>query len=66
MTAGNRQVGGEDALWWYGVAQAQFDGFPWFVKALEADHFRQAKREGKHAGFISTQDPAGIGLDDLG
>lgn len=67
VTAGNRQIiGDEDALKWYGITQAQFDGFPWLIKALKAEDFRRAKREGKHAGFVSTQHPEEIGLDDLG
>jgi membrane dipeptidase len=41
---------------------AEYDGFPWLVKALRADDMRQAQRDGKHAGFINTQDTDGFGM----
>jgi membrane dipeptidase len=40
---------------------AQFDRFPWLIKALSAGDIRRAKREGKRAGYISNQN-----LGDLG
>jgi len=59
ITAGNRQVGyGLEA---FGIAQAQFDAFPWLVKALRAADIRRAKAEGRRAGFMSTQDSADLG-----
>ncbi len=59
ITAGNRQVGyGLEA---FGIAQAQFDAFPWLVKALRAADIRRAKVEGRRAGFLSTQDTADLG-----
>lgn len=58
ITAGNRQVGfGAPA---YAIAQAQFDTFPWLIKALKAADIRSAKIAGKRAGFISTQDSDGL------
>lgn len=58
ITAGNRQVGfGAPA---YALAQAQFDTFPWLVKALQAADIRVAKDAGNCAGFISTQDSDGL------
>ena len=38
-----------------GLAQRQFDSFPWMTKALRAADFHTAKKQGKFAGFISTQ-----------
>lgn len=58
ITAGNRQVGfGAPA---YAIAQAQFDTFAWLVKALKAADIRAAKRDGRRAGFLSTQDSDGL------
>lgn len=58
ITAGNRQVGfGAPA---YAIAQAQFDRFPWMIKALKAADIRAARAAGKRAGFISTQDSDGL------
>jgi membrane dipeptidase len=63
ITAGNRQVGfGAPA---YAIAQAQFDKFPWLVKALTAADIRAAKAAGKRAGFVSTQDSDGLQDRDL-
>jgi membrane dipeptidase len=42
---------------------AEYDGFPWLVKALTAADMWQAKSGGKHAGFINTQDTDGFGMD---
>ena len=39
----------------FGLAQRQFDGFDWMVKALRAEDVRRAKAEGKVAGLVSTQ-----------
>lgn len=64
ITAGNRQTGMmtlEEALNGFALAQAQFDQLPWFVKAIRAEDFRRAKAEGKHAGFVSTQNTVAIG-----
>jgi membrane dipeptidase len=58
ITAGNRQVG--YGLPAYAIAQAQFDTFPWMIKALRAADIRAAKAAGKRAGFISTQDSDGL------
>jgi len=62
MTAGNRQAAFRPPYdSWFSLNQAQFDRLPWLIKALEAEDIRQAKRDGKIAGFISTQDTEGIG-----
>jgi membrane dipeptidase len=45
------------------LAQAQFDQLPWLRKARGAEDFREAKRDGAHAGFLSTQDTTGIERD---
>lgn len=58
ITAGNRQVG--FGLPAYALAHAQFDTFPWLVKALRAADIRAAKAAGKRAGFLSTQDSDGL------
>lgn len=66
ITAGNRQVGGDSPgadFPWFALAQAQFDNFPWLIKATKADDFLRAKREGLHAGFVSTQNTLQFGLD---
>ena len=59
LTAANRQalIGSPEH---FSIAQAQFDRFPWLVKALKADDIRRAKAEGKIAGYISTQDTEGV------
>jgi membrane dipeptidase len=59
ITAGNRQAGPLPAAG-FAAVQMQFDGFPWLVKALSADDIRQAKADGRRAGFISTQNTEGI------
>ena len=59
ITAGNRQAP-PDSLVDMGLAQAQFDGFPWLRKALRADDIRRAKADGAMAGFISTQNATWI------
>lgn len=54
ITGGNRQVGyGPPA---YAIAEAQFETFPWMIKAVKAADFRKAKANGQRAGFLSTQD----------
>src|SRR5439155_18050896 len=58
ITAGNRQTGGntlEEAFESFSLNQAQFDRLPWLIKATTAEDIRRAKREGKVAGFVSTQ-----------
>jgi membrane dipeptidase len=59
LTAANRQalIGAPE---YFAIAQAQFDAFPWLVKALTAEDIRRAKAEGKIAGYISTQDTEGV------
>jgi len=37
------------------LATAQFDHFPWLIKALKSEDIRRAKSEGNHAGIINTQ-----------
>lgn len=66
ITAGNRQVGGEspgEDLAGFATNQAQFDNLPWLIKAIHAEDFRRAKREGMHAGFVSTQNTLQFGND---
>lgn len=58
IVAGNRQVG--FGLPAYAIAQAQFDTFPWLIKALKAADIRAAKAKGLRAGFLSTQDSDGL------
>jgi len=58
LTAGNREVEICDLQQFsetLSIAQYQFDRCDWMVKAITADDFRRAKREGKAAGFVSTQ-----------
>jgi membrane dipeptidase len=62
ITAGNRQAP-PDQLVDVGLAQAQFDGFPWLRKALRADDIRRAKADGALAGFVSTQNATWIDPD---
>lgn len=62
ITGGNREVelaNFEIYADLMGLAQSQFDTFPWMIKALTADDFRSAKRQQGVAGFISTQLVAG-------
>jgi membrane dipeptidase len=59
ITAGNRQVVMDD-VGLFASAQAQFDAFPWLVKALKAEDIRRAKREGRLAGYVSMQDTEGV------
>ena len=66
VTAGNRLVefsSLEGFATFFGYNIAQFDKFPWLIKALRADDFRRAKAEGKHAGYINTQLASGISMD---
>ncbi len=66
ITAGNRQVGGDSPgadFPWIALNQAQFDNLPWLIKATKAEDFRRAKREGIHAGFVSTQNTLQFGQD---
>lgn len=58
LTGGNRQVELSDFKNFsstFGIAQYQFDNCDWMIKALRAEDFRRAKREGKAAGYMSTQ-----------
>jgi membrane dipeptidase len=58
ITAANRQAPvtftDRSALSW-GLTTAQFDRFPWLIKALTVEDIRRAKREGKQAGYLSSQ-----------
>lgn len=66
ITAGNRQTGGmtlAEAFEGFAWAQGQFDRFDWLVKATTAEDIRRSKREGKVAGFVSTQNTVDIGLN---
>jgi membrane dipeptidase len=45
----------------WGLTTAQFDTFPWLIKALTAEDIRRAKREGKHAGYVTNQNAGEIG-----
>jgi membrane dipeptidase len=45
----------------WGVTTAQFDRFPWLIKAQRADDIRRARRDGKHAGYVTNQN-----LGDMG
>lgn len=70
VTAGNRQFSMDstaDLLRTLAVANLQFDRLDWLVKALTADDIRRAKAQGKHAGFISSQNTLALGqsLDNL-
>lgn len=58
LTGGNREIELSDYRLYadlMGLAQTQFDRLPWMTKALKANDFRVAKREGKFAGYLSTQ-----------
>ncbi|MHC0039418.1 dipeptidase [Pseudoneobacillus sp. C159] len=70
ITAGNRQISGgkgsrsmEDSIKSLVQAQYQFDSFDWLVKATKGEHIRRAKREGKVAGMVTTQDTEWLGTD---
>ncbi|GAA0345356.1 dipeptidase [Bacillus carboniphilus] len=70
ITAGNRQISGgrgsramEESLQSITSAQQQFDSFDWLIKATKGEHIRQAKREGKVAGMVTTQDTEWMGTD---
>ena len=66
ITAGTRErdiVSIEELVRGTAIAQAQFDRFPWLVKALEADDIRLAKAEGRVAAFVNSQDTIGFGTD---
>ncbi len=74
ITAGNRQITGglesgalEESIKWIVTAQRQFDSFDWLIKATKGEHIRQAKKAGKCAGFITSQDTHWLGrnLDNL-
>jgi membrane dipeptidase len=45
----------------WGQTTAQFDTFPWLIKALTAEDIRRAKREGRHAGYVTNQNAGEIG-----
>ena len=53
----------KEAIAWFALHQAQFDRFDWLIKALRADDFLTAKREGRRAGFLNTQDTLDLGLN---
>lgn len=62
VTGGNREIEMHTFEMYaslMGLAQSQFDHFPWMRKALCAEDFRAAKREGMVAGYVSTQLVAG-------
>jgi membrane dipeptidase len=66
ITAGNRQTGGNapgEDFPSFALNQAQFDRLPWLIKATTAGDIRRAKREGMHAGFVSTQNTLALGHD---
>lgn len=52
-----------ESMNWFALHQAQFDRFDWLDKALVADDFRRAKREGLRVGFLNTQNTLDIGMD---
>jgi membrane dipeptidase len=66
ITAGNRQTRAglvpTAARFWATLTQ-QFDHLPWLIKALHAEDIRRAKREGKHAGMVTTQNTLEMGED---
>ena len=61
VVGGNRQLGFDvtDLQPW-AAAQVQFDSFPWLVRGLRAEDFRQAKANGQRVGYISTQNSDGL------
>lgn len=73
VTGGNRQLIGAGVTskrgTFVGLYEAallltmQFDGFDWMLKATKAEDFRNAKKEGKFAGFVTTQDTIEFGND---
>lgn len=70
ITAGNRQISGsrgsrsmEDLIKTLTQTQYQFDSFDWLLKATKGEHIRNAKREGKVAGMVTTQDSEWLGTD---
>ena len=65
VTAGSRSTSLAAPAPTFGAHVAQFDRLPWLVKALRADDFRRAKTEGKHAGFLNTQQVGDLTLDLL-
>lgn len=68
ITAANLQVNSwyanETLFQWHALRQAEFDRFPWLVKALTADDIRAAKRDGRHSGFLNYQ-VVPTGVDDV-
>jgi membrane dipeptidase len=56
-----------ESMNWFALHQAQFDRFEWLDKALVAEDFRRAKRQGTRVGFLNTQNTLDIGsnLDRL-
>jgi membrane dipeptidase len=64
LTGANRQApvafNDKTANGW-AYTTAQFDKFPWLVKALTAEDIRQAKRDGKHAGYVTNQNLGEMG-----
>jgi membrane dipeptidase len=66
ITAGTRErdiVSVTELVRGAAVAQAQFDRFPWLVKALDPDDIVRAKELGLVAGFVNSQDTIGFGQD---
>jgi membrane dipeptidase len=66
ITAGTRErdlVRHEDIVGGFSIAQAQFDRLGWLDKALGAEDIRTAKRNGRCAGVVNSQDTLGIGTD---
>lgn len=73
VTAGNRQLIGAGVTHLRGCAEGlydaalllsmQFESFDWMIKATKADDIIRAKKEGKFAGFVSTQDTLEFGTN---
>lgn len=73
VTAGNRQLIGAGVTSKRGTLEGlydaalllsmQFESFDWMIKATKADDIRKAKKEGKFAGFVTTQDTIEFGTD---
>src|SRR5579872_6092958 len=64
LAGANRQAPvsfNEKAAPLWGTTTAQFDHFPWLIKALTAEDIRRAKREGKQAGYVTNQNLGEIG-----